>query len=307
MSLLTARRLHLPPKLAGAARAVLAILTLGYVGYVVVGGAPEVLGSMTSPKYDLLTGALLLYAICTALGGVLWHETLRAVGQRQALRTSVRQHLLSIPAKYLPGLGLHYVGKVGLASRTGVPPLDGALAAGLEFGVACLGGLLAVVALLPAIDGAPPWGGEWGIERQIVPGLALAYLLIAALVISGLLPRALLRLGKRQLRVGFGRALLWLIGSAANWLLVGLTLFMLSTSFYPARLADLPVFQLATVGSLLVGLLALTPMGIGVREGAVVLLLSGVMGAPLAAALALGWRLLSVAAEGLCVALAARA
>ena len=284
----------------------MAVIPLAYVTYTIATTGPGLLTAVPNPRYELLAAALGLYAACTALGGLLWREALRVLGHDPGLRGAMRQNLLSAPARYLPGLGGQSVGKIGLAARSGVPARAGLAASALEFIAICASGVLAGFIVLPlAVDSVPAGLLPTGV-RQIGLWPAFVYMLVAPLAFSAVVPRLLTTLAARRLELSYVRAAVWLAGISLNWLLVGLSVFLLAGAAFPIGLRDLPVCQLAVVASLLAGLLAPTPMGLGVREGVLAVLFGALVGPAQAALLAVGWRLLNVAADGLCFAIALR-
>jgi uncharacterized membrane protein YbhN (UPF0104 family) len=277
---------------------ILGAASIGYVAYVLLTEGPTLLANVPNPRYELVAAALGLYTMCLALGGLIWHQALAALGHRLEIRQAVRLHLLAAPARYLPGLGGQYLGKVGLVARAGVPPAAAAAAALLEFTIICAGGVIAGLALLPFVAGRLPAHPIVELARQFSVGPAVFFALASPLVVSAI-ARHIPGAKRRDIRLGYGRTLALFLGASANWLLVGLSVFLLGSAAYPIGASDLLVCQFAVAASLLAGLVALTPMGLGVREGALTLLLGAVMGPAQAAVLAIAWRLVSVVADGL--------
>lgn len=254
--------------------------------------------------------ACLVCALSFALVAGLWAVALARVTPTP-VAAGVRIWFLSNLARYVPGNLWSFVGAVELARREGAPRRTTlavmALTQALSVGVALLVGLPVLVA-------------EWArLGRPALLGLAA---LVALALLVGLLWRPLERLVRgrypdlglvldRLLRRGAGDA-----GDARDaeghapmvpsrgvvaglaggyllyWALTGLAFAALIRSIFPLAASGIPLAVAGYAAGYAVGFLSLlTPAGLGVREGVLVLALSPVMPAGPALVVALVSRL----------------
>ena len=222
----------------------------------------------------LFTAATLLLALSYGLVAWLWGLALRrAAGTR--LVAGARIWFLSNLARYVPGNVWSYVGAVELARREGVARRTTlavmALTQVLSVGVALAAGLPVLLA-----------------ERARLgrPALLGAVVVVAVAGLAVLFRRRLLGLARRRLP-GFDPAELapsagtvaWLVaGYAAYWVVTGLAFAALVASLYPLAAGDVPLVVAAYAAAYAAGFLALlTPAGLGVREGVLVVALAPVL------------------------------
>ena len=222
----------------------------------------------------LFTAATVLLALSYGLVAWLWGLALRrAAGTR--LVAGARIWFLSNLARYVPGNVWSYVGAVELARREGVARRTTlavmALTQVLSVGVALAAGLPVLLA-----------------ERARLgrPALLGAVVVVAVAGLAVLFRRRLLGLARRRLP-GFDQAELapsagtvaWLVaGYAAYWVVTGLAFAALVASLYPLAAGDVPLVVAAYAAAYAAGFLALlTPAGLGVREGVLVVALAPVL------------------------------
>jgi len=222
----------------------------------------------------LFTAATVLLALSYGLVAWLWGLALRrAAGTR--LVAGARIWFLSNLARYVPGNVWSYVGAVELARREGVARRTTlavmALTQVLSVGVALAAGLPVLLA-----------------ERARLgrPALLGAVVVVAVAGLAVLFRRRLLGLARRRLP-GFDPAELapsagtvaWLVaGYAAYWVVTGLAFAALVASLYPLAAGDVPLVVAAYAAAYAAGFLALlTPAGLGVREGVLVIALTPVL------------------------------
>ena len=218
--------------------------------------------------------ATLLLALSYGLVACLWGLALhRAAGTRVA--AGARIWFLSNLARYVPGNVWSYVGAVELARREGVARRTTlavmALTQVLSVGVAVLAGLPVLLA-----------------ERARLgrPALLGAVVVAAGAALAALFRRRLLDLARRRLP-GFdpagltpsaGTVVLLVVGYAGYWAVTGLAFAALVASLYPLAPGDVPVVVAAYAAAYAAGFLALlTPAGLGVREGVLVVALAPVL------------------------------
>jgi uncharacterized membrane protein YbhN (UPF0104 family) len=232
--------------------------------------------------------ATVLLALSYVLVAWLWGLALhRAAGTR--LAAGARIWFLSNLARYVPGNVWSYVGAVELARREGVARRTTlsvmAITQVLSVGVALLTGLPVLLAERARL-GRPAL-------------LGVAVVLVAA-ALAAIFRRQLLGLARRRLpdfdpadvTPSAGTVALLTVGYAAYWLVTGLAFAALVASLYPLAVTDIPVVVAAYAAAYAVGFLALlTPAGLGVREGVLVVALAPVLPAGPALVVALISRL----------------
>jgi uncharacterized membrane protein YbhN (UPF0104 family) len=218
--------------------------------------------------------ATVLLALSYGLVAGLWGVALgRAAGTRVA--AGARIWFLSNLARYVPGNVWSYVGAVELARREGVARRTTlavmALTQVLSVGVAVAAGLPVLVA-----------------ERARLgrPVLIGALVVAAGAALAALFRRQLLDLARRRLP-GFdpadltpsaGTVVLLVAGYALYWAVTGLAFAALVASLHPLAPGDVPVVVAAYAAAYAAGFLALlTPAGLGVREGVLVVALAPVL------------------------------
>jgi glycosyltransferase 2 family protein len=221
--------------------------------------------------FALATALLALsYGLVACLWGLALH---RAAGTRVA--AGARIWFLSNLARYVPGNVWSYVGAVELARREGV-------ARRVTLAVMALTQILSVGVAVAA--GLPVLLAERA--RLGRPALLGALVVAAAAALAAVFRRQLLGLARRRMP-GFDPAGLapsaatvaWLAaGYAVYWAVTGLAFAALVASLYPLAPADVPVVVAAYAAAYAAGFLALlTPAGLGVREGVLVVALAPVL------------------------------
>jgi len=222
----------------------------------------------------LFGAATVLLALSYGLVAWLWGLAMaRAAGLPPV--AGARIWFLSNLARYVPGNVWSYVGAVELARREGVARRATlavmALTQVLSVGVALAAGLPVLLA-----------------ERARLgrPALLGAVVVAAVAALAVLFRRRLLGLARRRLP-GFdpaelapsaGTVALLAAGYAAYWAVTGLAFAALVASLYPLAAADVPLVVAAYAAAYAAGFLALlTPAGLGVREGVLVVALAPVL------------------------------
>jgi glycosyltransferase 2 family protein len=245
-------------------------------------------------SFVLLTGVYLAHAL-------LWRTIMRDLHiGNPSRRATVRIYFVASLGRYLPGKLWQLAGLAVLSGRAGLPAGPAAAAAVLgQFGFLATGMLFLGLTL-------PQWRSALGLDAAaplpltaaaalLVAGALLLWLLVATPAGHGARERMAAALGSRageRLRAAFALAdrvrprdaLRWAAGYALSWLALGVAFVLFVAAFHPAAAAA-PRFVAGTVAaSYLMGyLFLLVPAGLGVREGAMLLLLQQVMPEPGAA------------------------
>jgi uncharacterized membrane protein YbhN (UPF0104 family) len=222
----------------------------------------------------LFAAATVLLALSYGLVALLWGLALhRSAGTRAS--AGARIWFLSNLARYVPGNIWSYVGAVELARREGVARRVTlavmALTQVLSVGVAVAAGLPVLLA-----------------ERARLgrPALLGALVVAAGAGLAVLFRGRLLELARRRVP-GFDPAELtpsagtvaWLVaGYALYWAVTGLAFAALVAALHPLAAGDIPLVVAAYAAAYAAGFLALlTPAGLGVREGVLVVALAPVL------------------------------
>ena len=234
----------------------------------------------------VLLAAVPLYAIGSLWLALGWREQLVAFGTRIPTMTAVRLWWRAQLARYVPTGLAAFASRAALAAGVGVPPAVGAASLALE--LAELVGWCGVGAAI----GLP--SSSLGAPYRLALGLA-AFAGLAVLPVSY---RRLAAIGGRirglaALASTPGRPQGLYLAS----LVYGASLAARTAAFvvFSAALltvsgADTGLLAGSVLAAAIVGIIGVTPAGLGVREGAMVALLRTRFGVGDAAALAVAWR-----------------
>lgn len=194
-------------------------------------------------------------------------------------------------SKYLPG-GIWVVpGRAVVFQHMGVNVVTTSLGYLLEHFTLILTGLLV---FLPYLFYASTTQLDPVLLVAAAAGLLGIFLFLSSRSANRLLNWGLKKMGYQpdNLNISMRVILPILLIDILHWLVVGSGFFLLCTSFYPLPGGNILPFVGIFSLSWVIGFLAfITPSGLGVREGAMVLLLSPFMPAPFPAIIALAARL----------------
>jgi uncharacterized membrane protein YbhN (UPF0104 family) len=281
-----------------------AILLLGVVGglaftFVRAGhSAADSLGGRTLHWHFALlcVVSMLCFAVVYAF---CWALLLRALEERPLRRSRLmRLFLLTWPGRYLPASVAHYGGRFVAGPSVGAQ--RGAIAASFVYeNLLTIGAAGAVsIALLLAHSHALLSGSAWAVAAVVAAAMALAALHPA---VSGAgirtMARRLRRLAPLEQRVLPVNVLMrafagYVLGALFAGIAFVFAVHALGEDVSPAT--AIAAYNLAGIA----GMLAIAvPGGIGVREGVVVALLSGVLPAPVVLAAAVLARLAGIVAD----------
>jgi glycosyltransferase 2 family protein len=254
----------------------------------------EVISLKWQPRPGVFALGCVLLGVSYALVACVWGFALRrAAGTPVA--AGARIWFLSNLARYVPGNVWSFVGAVELARREGVArPVTLAVMAYtqvLSVGVALLAGLPVLLAERARL-GRPALLGA--VAVAVVAGVAAAF----RRQLLALARRRLPGLGDAELVPAPGTVALLAVGYAAYWAVTGLAFAALVASAYRLSPGDVPLVVAAYAAAYAVGFLSLlTPAGLGVREGVLVIALSPVLPAGPALVVALVSRVWMMVAE----------
>lgn len=257
-------------------------------------------GQLRSFDWDVRPGLLALSVVLLAAvllwGVVVWRMLLRHFGAEVPFRALARAWFLSNLSKYIPGVVWQFVSLAQLGPSAGLKPAAIVTTLLVQMGFLLLSACAMGVWLLPA-----------GYAGEFAPALvALRWLSPAALVLvhpavvgGGL--RLVERVARREV-VAWGGS--WAEGvgilllSAVSWGLSGAAFYLFLASFVELPLSALPAVTAINALAWVVGFLVFfAPGGLGFKEGAMALLLAGLIPPGVAAALAVASRLWTIAGE----------
>lgn len=237
-----------------------------------------------------------LYTLGQALGWVFLN---RAIGGQVSTRSGARIWLFSMPARYVPGNVWHVLSRMYLGSQAGLEASTVLLSSTIEQGMMVIAPLL--VFLLSLVAWADRVDSRFVLLGLLFPiGLiclhprVLAPLVrLAARLFRRPVPTVELRYAPMLALVGW-YSVLHLASSLACYLVV--------VSLTPVPLDEMAAVFGAYALAYVVGYLSfLTPTGLGVREAALLGLLSLLLPTPVAAVAALLSRALSSVGELACI------
>ncbi|MEV4562653.1 lysylphosphatidylglycerol synthase transmembrane domain-containing protein [Nonomuraea sp. NPDC049419] len=263
-------------------RLLLALVALGFLGYGLAANWEETTGALARMSPWAVLGAFGSVLLGQFFMLVAWREILAGLGTRVPVRVAGRIMFVGQLGKYIPGAVWAYAAMMDLGRDHGSPPRR-------TFATISLG---LVINLGVAISIAAATLGTLEAVRQ-----AWYLVLLVPVIIVCLHPKVLawglnlaLRIARREPLESVlpGRTVLVAVGwTALGWLVYGLHIWLVAGSAIHG--ADLYViatgayaFAWAT-GILIV----VVPAGVGVREGALVLVLGPVIGTPAALAVAI--------------------
>ena len=260
-----------------------------------------------APALVAFAASILLYVLALLAGALAWYLFLRSSGvggdePRPDLRRILGIHLISHPAKYLPGNVGQYVGRAALARQEG---LDlGHVLFTLVAETACA----VVAAVIYAAAMLDPGSRDLFVDRLGPGRLAVVVLiaLLAALVGGGLAGhptlRRLARLPPSSTVPATPGPAIWFSCLGLTWVsftLLGICALLLLQGFFEPSPGALPALSGLFAAAWVAGFIAPgAPAGLGVREAVLVAGLNPLYGPEVAIALPLLCRLVSVLGDG---------
>lgn len=230
-------------------------------------------------------------------------QTLAGVSQRIRFPIAYWAYFITQLSKYLPG-GIWIVpGRAFALQRYDVSFVASGVAMLMEVSLLIFAGIIVFVPYW-LIIGIEQTSIEWWWPVLVIVPIAV---FLNPVVFNYLFIRLLKLMGKSDVRINlsFRRLSLILLIDILFWLVTGAGFYFLVASVQPVPISSWLALTSAFSMAWVIGFLAfLTPAGFGVREGALALLLTPLLPAPLPALIALLARLWWTAAELISVALA---
>jgi uncharacterized membrane protein YbhN (UPF0104 family) len=241
---------------------------------------------------------------CFPVGGDNWRAVMRAFGVSMSWVQSYRILYVSNLAKYLPGGVWNLFGRVALSRAEGVSTSATSIAIFLEFLAQSAAMCTCALATLGSAADAHVPIRRW----MLAPGVALVLVCAHPKVVNlvlGLISRVT-KLTLPKIELSYGYALQILARYLLNWLLLSGGFVLLARAVVGRVDAETSLLLVGAVSiSWFLSVLAfIVPGGVGVREMVLVSLLKLQMTAPVAAALALAFRLWVIVIEVIAFAVA---
>jgi uncharacterized membrane protein YbhN (UPF0104 family) len=280
----------------------LTLIILAFLAQTVYSSWSQVAASGFTFAFNAPLVALALVLLIVGRMGAVeaWRTVLAALGARVGFRVAYRLWIYSNLARYIPGNIWQVAAMAVLAEEHGVSKTNVVLSQAIYTSIAlAICGLFGLTLL--------PLGANY---------LILVLIIFVATIILFALPpvfRLVVYLAARVMKkephdpsLTFWRGLTPSLYSALMWTINGIALFcFLAAITNQVTIANLPALIAMNSAAYWLGYVSfITPSGLGIREGALALMLATIFPAPVAAALALIVRLWSTAAELLSVPLA---
>lgn len=243
---------------------------------------------------SVLTGATYVYQVRIWVYSISWWD------QRFPYLPALRIWFITNLARFIPGIVWQFAGVAAMVREHGVSAVAATAAIVLQQIVLLATGVGFTAALAPALLG--PWAGT------LPPAVAVALAALGLGLVILLLPRALPLTGRLVERM-VGKGIRWplpsprafagyVVGLGVCWVIYGASFWLFAKAMLPQGAPNLLVASTAFVASYVAGLLAVfAPAGLVVREAAMVVVLSPIVGGGQALALAIGSRLWLIAVE----------
>lgn len=272
------------------------LIALGFLVALVSGQWQQ----LQSYQWQLQPGWLLLSLLGLWLAWLvelsIWRFILSSLGGDLAWKRAAQVWFLSNIVRYIPGNIWQFLGMAELAADDGVSRITTFASIALHQALGTAAGIV-LAAVYFSVAGK---GVFLAAIRPILWLVPLGLFFCHPRVLEWTLNQ-LLRLAKRpQIHVSLTWRQIWLVllGYLGVWLIMGIAFALLAASLTPLTSSLLPALVATWAAAYVIGYLSLlTPSGLGVREGVMVLLLAPLLPAPAPTVIALAARLWMVVAE----------
>jgi glycosyltransferase 2 family protein len=283
------------------------LVALGFLAAMVAGQWQALQAYQWQFRPQWLIPSFALLALAWLLELSVWRFVLAGLGGQLRWGRAAQTWFLSSIVRYIPGNFWQFLGMAELAADDGVSRVTTIASIGVHQVLATLTGLV-----LAAVYFALAGQGAWLDTIRPLLWLAPLSLVICSPPVLRWSLNWLLGLLKRPpvtVTLTWGQVLLALLGYAGVWLVMGSGFALLAVSITPITAPQFAALIATWAAAYVIGYLSLlTPSGLGVREGVMILLLAPLFPAPVPTMIALAARLWMVVGElvGAGIALAAR-
>jgi uncharacterized membrane protein/uncharacterized membrane protein YbhN (UPF0104 family) len=272
------------------------VLALGFLAALVRGQW----AALRAYRWQLAPGWLALALLGLELTWLFeldtWRAVLRSLGGPLPYGRAAQVWFLSNIIRYIPGNVWQFLGMAEMAAENGIPRVATFSSIVLHQALSTAAGL-ALAAVYFAVAGQGEWFARFRPVLWLVP---LGLLLLQPRILERVLNWALVKLRRPPLHITLTWGQVWVLLARylVVWTGMGLSYAALVRALTPVPSSVVPYLVAAWAAAYVVGYLSLlTPSGLGVREGVMVLLLTAIMAEPVAAVVAIAARLWMVAGE----------
>jgi len=254
----------------------IALLILGFLINYLIKNFNQVDWSLVSFNYLYLIIAIIIITISYLLQSILWWLILRKKGLK--LSKSYKIYFSSLVGRYVPGKALLVITRILRCQEQGIKKSTSFTSIILDLALYSLSAILLFIITLPT---------------SIPKELTLPLIIIGILLLPLIHPKILkwgINLGlkiikkpKIRFRMKFYNSFLLLLLHILHWFILGIGTFFLLISFIQAPLSLIIILPGIFALSIVLGMLMiLSPGGLGIREGLIVLFLTPYMPVELA-------------------------
>lgn len=294
MTAAAARRWGSWPRRVFSAALVLAAFT--FLGVEIARNLDEMRNFHWAFRPGLLLASLLALVGVFFWGILVWQAVLRRFGVQTEYLPLARAWFVANVSRYIPGMVWQFVSLAQLGGKMGIPATTTVTSMLVQMGFTVIAAVIVGVTLLPA-----GLAGDFAPVLSVLRWTAPLGLLLIHPVVIRFLMKHTTRITRREVLVWNGSWLggLWLLSlSIVAWLAFGVALFLFLRSFTNLELSALPAIAAINTLAFLAGYLAFfAPGGLGFKDAALTLLLTGIVPPGIAASLAVAARLWNISAE----------
>lgn len=272
--------------------------TFYFLAWEIYRNADQLRGFDWQVRPGLLMVSVGMLSLVFLWGVVVWKVLLRKFGAEVPFRALARAWFLANLSRYAPGVGLvwQFVSLTQLGPDAGLTPSATVTSLLVQMGFLLLSAGLLGIYLLPAA-----LAGEIGPVLAVLRWAGPLTLLLVHPAVIRMALQAVSRITRRQTLEWQGSWIdgLWMLTlSSSAWVLNGIAFYLLLQSLVPLPASALPAITAVNALAFIVGYAAFfAPGGLGFKEAALALLLSGLVPSGVAASLAIATRLWTMAAE----------
>jgi hypothetical protein len=270
------------PAVRRAVSGLVVILSFGYLGAVLARNWDDLIAYDWRIDYRQALLAFLCYSVALGFAVLGWTLIMRHLTPLTSPSKHLKYYAYTNLLKRLPAPLLNIFGRVYFYEQEGIGHSLMVTISLLEWAVIILSGLLVYLVTAPFIPLPPIW------RSPLIPA---SMLILGALLLRPKTLRAVLRLFGQEdapIAFGYGDLVVWLAVYCMVWIVGGLVLFVGINSIYRLPVARLPaVIGIWIASGLVPTLMLITPVGLGLKELTLSLLLGTLMPSPLAIIVAL--------------------
>ncbi|MBN1953811.1 MAG: methyltransferase domain-containing protein [Anaerolineae bacterium] len=258
------------------------LLSFGYLGFLLFRNWDELLAYEWHVVPGQIALAFCYYSLALLFAVLAWSRVAGRLTPVKSLRKHMKYYIYTNLLRRLPAPLLNFFGRAYFYQQEGIAGRVMVAVSLLEWMLVVLSGIVVYLLTMPFLPLPALWRSPW---------LPAVILLVGALLVRPRTVQSVLRLlGKEgaPLDFGYGDLLGWLALYALVWIAGGLVLYAVINSLYPLPLSQLPaVMGIWALSGLVPTLILITPVGFGLKEVTMGVLLSYLIPPSLAVVVAL--------------------